>query len=386
MKNTEEMIVKIRISARYILAAIALALIVWRPAVLESASMTMTSYYPAPYGGYNQLLTTGTTLLGDSASSKVNMVRNGGTACVGSSSSGVTHGVDCTGNAKKGSLGVYGDLKVGFPHSTSVPTQDSTFSGELDVAGVARLGRYKGQVIVGENFSGDAYSTRSYGLRSNVPVSTNKWIYVGPGGNNETYNSPVQLGRSDNQKYGLLVNTEQGSTANGLGVINGNYSGRMTISGGNMLIGSNGGLYLHSGGTAGENFALSFAASTYPTMTVYGNATFNREASFRSNIRLNNATAGTVNATVYGLCYQKVYGLTNTTSCASGYTLIGFVPNDGLGGRDNNANARGMFYVGSVNAVTPGVSNGKADVGYSNPHVVAGGWLTCCAMDIPVVG
>lgn len=398
MKNTEEMIVKIRISARYILAAIALALIVWRPAVIESASMTMTSYYPAPYGGYNQLLTTGQAYLGDSSSFApvvenasassvaVYMARNGGKICVGSSNSGVGK-CPGTGTGARGDLHVYGNSYFGYPkegHDSSVYT--STFTGIVRMAGEVQLSRFKGKVSVGSGFNGDPYTNTYYGMVSNIPVSTNKWIYVGPGGNNATYNSPVQLGRSDNQKYGLLVNTEQESTASGLGVVNGNYSGRMTVSGGNVLIGSNGGLYLHSGGSAAENFALSFAASTYPTMTVYGNATFNKEASFQSNIRLNNAVAGTVNTTVYGLCYQKIYGMADNTYCASGYTLIGFVPNDGLGGRDNNANARGMFYVGSVNAVTPGVSDGKADVGYSNPHVVAGGWLTCCAIDLPVVG
>lgn len=401
MKNTEEMIVKIRISARYILAAIALALIVWRPAVIESASMTMTSYYPAPYGGYNQLLATGQAYLGDSSSFSsvvenasassvaVYMARNGGKICVGSSNSGVGK-CPGTGTGARGDLHVYGNSYFGYPkegHDSAVYT--STFTGIVRMAGEVHLSRFKGKVMVGSGFSGDPYTDTYYGMVSNIPIGTNKWIYVGQGGGSNTYTNPIQKGSSDNSNYGILVNA--GGTGDsyipngGIGVMYGNYSVGMSVSSNEATIGgkNNTHLNLTAGGYTGIRIA---STGDTPTLTVYGPTYFNAATYFQNTITLNNAVAGTVNAQVKGLCYQKVYGMDDNTYCASGYTLIGFVPNDGLGGRDNNANARGMFYVGSVNAVTPGVSDGKADVGYSNPHVVAGGWLTCCAIDLPVVG
>ena len=38
-------------------------LFLWRPGFLGSETLTITSYYPAPYGGYARILTTGDTLL-----------------------------------------------------------------------------------------------------------------------------------------------------------------------------------------------------------------------------------------------------------------------------------------------------------------------------------
>jgi|GEM_PF-1416184 len=42
-------------------------LLLWRPVIINS--ITLSSFYPAPYGAYNQLLITGNTLVGDSSSS-----------------------------------------------------------------------------------------------------------------------------------------------------------------------------------------------------------------------------------------------------------------------------------------------------------------------------
>jgi len=45
------------------LILVTLLFIAWRPTMLQSESLTLTTYYPAPYAGYNQLLTTGNTYL-----------------------------------------------------------------------------------------------------------------------------------------------------------------------------------------------------------------------------------------------------------------------------------------------------------------------------------
>lgn len=405
MKNTEEMIVKIRISARYILAAIALALIVWRPAVIESASMTMTSYYPAPYGGYNQLLATGQAYLGDSSSFSsvvenssadsvaVYMARNGGKICVGSSNNGVGK-CPGTGTGARGDLHVYGNSYFGYPkegQDSSVYT--STFTGVVRMAGEVHLSRFKGKVLVGSGFSGDPYTNTYYGMVSNIPIGTNKWIYVGQGGGSNTYTNPIQKGSNDNSNYGILVNAggvgESYVPNGGIGVMYGNYSVGMSVdSSAEARIGGKNNTHLNL--TAGGYTGLRIASTgNTPTLTVYGTTYFNAATYFQNTITLNNAVAGTVNALVKGLCYQKVYGMSDTSSCAAGYTLIGFVPNDGISGGFNAQNARGMFYVGSTNAIQPHggmYADVKADVGYSNPHVLAGGWLTCCAIDLPVVG
>jgi len=53
------------------LYAVALLLLAWRPIFLESETLKMTTYYPAPYGGYVNLLTTGDTYLAKSDSASV---------------------------------------------------------------------------------------------------------------------------------------------------------------------------------------------------------------------------------------------------------------------------------------------------------------------------
>lgn len=53
----------LRIPNKINLILITLLFMAWRPTVLQSETLTLTTYYPAPYAGYNQLLTTGNTYL-----------------------------------------------------------------------------------------------------------------------------------------------------------------------------------------------------------------------------------------------------------------------------------------------------------------------------------
>ena len=51
------------LSKKHLALIIGFLLLSWRPGILSSESLVMTSYYPAPYGGYNELFTTGSTYL-----------------------------------------------------------------------------------------------------------------------------------------------------------------------------------------------------------------------------------------------------------------------------------------------------------------------------------
>ena len=54
---------QMRTAKRKTVILLAFALVCWAPGFLSSETLTMTTYYPAPYGGYTSILTTGLTLL-----------------------------------------------------------------------------------------------------------------------------------------------------------------------------------------------------------------------------------------------------------------------------------------------------------------------------------
>ncbi len=56
-------IIEFRLTRRKVLALLAAFFLCWHPAMLGSETLTLTTYYPAPYGGYARLLTTDETLL-----------------------------------------------------------------------------------------------------------------------------------------------------------------------------------------------------------------------------------------------------------------------------------------------------------------------------------
>lgn len=61
--KTKEIIFKIKFNRHQAMALLALFFLAWHPAFLGSETLTLTTYYPAPYGGYVSLLTTQQTLL-----------------------------------------------------------------------------------------------------------------------------------------------------------------------------------------------------------------------------------------------------------------------------------------------------------------------------------
>ena len=59
MKSEKILVVQFRLSRTHWLLALALAFLCFHPRPLGSETLTLTTYYPAPYGGYVALLTTG---------------------------------------------------------------------------------------------------------------------------------------------------------------------------------------------------------------------------------------------------------------------------------------------------------------------------------------
>lgn len=63
METMEKLNISIRPGRKNLLPLLVLFFLCWHPGYIGSESLTLTTYYPAPYGGYVTLLTTGQTLL-----------------------------------------------------------------------------------------------------------------------------------------------------------------------------------------------------------------------------------------------------------------------------------------------------------------------------------
>ncbi|MDO8804443.1 MAG: hypothetical protein Q7R35_08425 [Elusimicrobiota bacterium] len=100
METTREIVIRFNFSRRQALYALAVFFIAWHPGFIGSETLTLTTYYPAPYGGYVNLLTTGQTLL----------ARNSGQVLVGTPGpfAGGYPGVAIRNNAGMGGLVVSG--------------------------------------------------------------------------------------------------------------------------------------------------------------------------------------------------------------------------------------------------------------------------------------
>lgn len=380
MEQKNEITVKLKLSAKHIFAAVVLSLIIWRPALLESAqSMTMTSYYPAPYGGYNQLLTTGNTYLADN-NARVYVSRNGGRFCVGTSANGAGYCPASSGNGVKTNTYFYGATYLGMAlDGTNVST--STASGDTATYGRTYLAHNDGRVYVGSSIPTPS-TGNVMGLFSRVPMGTNTWFYVGSGGNSKQYNTPLERNSSsgNNERMGILVDASVAASAGGIGVVRGAATAIMTTGTNQARIGGAQNTSLNI--VAGNNSAMTMTVDAPPIITVNGLTKFQNDI-YLGTIDSNGYQSGTLRK-IKGLCYQKIYGRTRDSACDSGYAAVGFLPNDGLTGMVAN----GRNYVGSIGtAGTVWQGSGNVTIeskGYSNPHVLAGGWLTCCAMYIPV--
>ncbi|OGR52803.1 MAG: hypothetical protein A2049_06780 [Elusimicrobia bacterium GWA2_62_23] len=63
MTNEKIVVLQVRFTRTRALMALALFFLCWHPKPLGSETLQLTTYYPAPYGGYVSILTTGNTYL-----------------------------------------------------------------------------------------------------------------------------------------------------------------------------------------------------------------------------------------------------------------------------------------------------------------------------------
>lgn len=63
MKITKEFNIKLSVDKRRAIFLLAAFFLCWHPGFIGSETLQLTTYYPAPYGGYVSILTTGNTLL-----------------------------------------------------------------------------------------------------------------------------------------------------------------------------------------------------------------------------------------------------------------------------------------------------------------------------------
>lgn len=71
METMEKLNMCIRPGRKNLLPLLVLFFLCWHPGYIGSESLTLTTYYPAPYGGYVSILTTGQTILARDGASTV---------------------------------------------------------------------------------------------------------------------------------------------------------------------------------------------------------------------------------------------------------------------------------------------------------------------------
>jgi len=79
MDNENIITLQLQLTRRKAFLLLTFFFLCWHPGFLGSETLTLTTYYPAPYGGYASLLTTGQTLL----------ARDGGNVGIGTGAGGV---------------------------------------------------------------------------------------------------------------------------------------------------------------------------------------------------------------------------------------------------------------------------------------------------------
>lgn len=63
MSQEKIKIIQLKLTKNNLLILLTIFFISWYPKILGSETLTLTTYYPAPYGGYARLLTTNDTYL-----------------------------------------------------------------------------------------------------------------------------------------------------------------------------------------------------------------------------------------------------------------------------------------------------------------------------------
>ena len=116
--ETLHIVVEFNITKKQTLLALMLFFVVWHPGLLGSETLTLTTYYPAPYGGYASLLTTGQTLL----------ARDNGTVALGTTTPDGTVKLHVNGLVK---------IEGGNPGAGKILTSDATGIAAWGESGLA---------------------------------------------------------------------------------------------------------------------------------------------------------------------------------------------------------------------------------------------------------
>ena len=63
--------IKFKVKFSFLFVLVVICFLVWRPMIIQSETLTLSTYYPAPYAGYDKLLTSGNTYLARNSSAEV---------------------------------------------------------------------------------------------------------------------------------------------------------------------------------------------------------------------------------------------------------------------------------------------------------------------------
>ena len=96
MENENIITLQLQLTRRKALFLLTFFFLCWHPRFLGSETLTLTTYYPAPYGGYASLLTTGQTLL----------ARDGGKVGIGTGAVAPTEKLD----VRNGNISTTGEV------------------------------------------------------------------------------------------------------------------------------------------------------------------------------------------------------------------------------------------------------------------------------------
>lgn len=150
-------IIEFRLTRSKVLALLAAFFLCWHPAMLGSETLTLTTYYPAPYGGYARLLTTDQALL----------ARDGGAVGIGTGSTDLTAAA-----YEDNKLTIFGGAIGGnFALRPAYASWNAYGVGDGGAAIYNDAGTYKTLMIVGNNSGGGSPPVRRVGIWDDLTVA-----------------------------------------------------------------------------------------------------------------------------------------------------------------------------------------------------------------------
>ncbi|OGS07491.1 MAG: hypothetical protein A2270_09505 [Elusimicrobia bacterium RIFOXYA12_FULL_51_18] len=150
MDNENIVTLQLQFTRRKAFLLLTFFFICWHPGFLGSETLTLTTYYPAPYGGYASLLTTGQTLL----------ARDGGNVGIGTPSPGYK-------------LTVRGGIGGNYGLTPNYTTWASYSVGDGGAAVYNDANAYKTLMLVGNNSAG---GVRKVGVWDDFTVNGNSYV------------------------------------------------------------------------------------------------------------------------------------------------------------------------------------------------------------------